>query len=156
MSGYLTFYLVPKKTKKFYSYNDGEEKEVESKLSEGLPLTFMTYTRSSNIYQAFDENLSIAFCGKETKYTDITLEDVHHVYNSVKNEIQSSESRLEVDYKILKDGGYSSELWEQIHSTEDFLKEQRELLAEIQGIVNIVSEVADGYTDFEKVVANIG
>lgn len=155
MSSYLTFYLVPKKTKKNYFYTENGEKESEIKLSEGLPLTFMSYSRSSAIYQIFDENMSIAFCGNEEKYTEITPEDMHRIYETLNDEIQNLENKLKIDYKIIKECGCSSEMWEQIHSTEDFLKEQRELLAKIQGIVNIVSEVTNGYTDFEKVVANI-
>lgn len=155
MSSYLTFYLVPKKTKKNYFYNENGEEESEIKLSEGLPLTFMSYSRNTAIYQIFDENISIAFCGNEMKYTEITSEDVHRIYETLNNEIQDLENRLKIDYKILKECGYSSEMWEQIHSTEEYLKEQKETLIEIQNISNIINEVINGYNDFEKVVANI-
>ena len=56
---------------------------------------------------------------------------------------------------MLKEGGYSSELWEDIHSMEDYLSEQKETLEEIKEIMYLVQECTGKYNDFEKVLINI-
>lgn len=69
MSSYLTFYLVPKKTRKKYDYNkDDGHTEIEVELSTGTPLALMSYSRSNDIYRAFNETLNPAYAGMEEKY----------------------------------------------------------------------------------------
>lgn len=155
MSSYLTFYLVPKKTRKQYDFDkdDGHtEKEIE--LSKGLPLALMSYSRGDEVYQAYSETLNPAYCGMEDKYTELTVEGAQSVIDDYCKEIEDSEERLRVNYKMLKEGGYSSELWEEIHSAEKYLKEQKETLEELINIKNLVYE-ATNYSDFEKVLINV-
>jgi hypothetical protein len=56
---------------------------------------------------------------------------------------------------MLKEGGYSSELWDDIHSMEEYLKQQQNCVEELKHISSIVYEVTEGYNDFEKVLINI-
>jgi sarcosine oxidase delta subunit len=156
MSSYLTFYLVPKKTKKQSVYNNEEgHTEKEITLSEGKPLILMSFSRNSDVYQAYYETLNPAYCGTEEKYTEITYADSQRVTKEFENDIKKTEQRLEISYKMLKEGGYSSELWEEIQSTEEYLREQKETLEELKHISNIIYEVTEGYNDFEKVLINI-
>lgn len=156
MSSYLTFYLVPKKTRKKYNFNkDDGNTEIEEELSTGKPLALFSFSRSNNIYQAFNETLNPAYAGMEEKYTELTTDGCKRVIEDLETEIKSTEKRLEIDYKMLKEGGYSSELWEDIHSMEDYLSEQKETLEEIKEIMYIVQECTDKYNDFEKVLINI-
>jgi len=156
MSSYLTFYLVPKKSKKSYEYSPDEghtEKEIE--LSKGTPLVFTSYSRNNEIYRAFYESLNPAYAGMEEKYTELTSENCKLVINEFEEDIKSTEKRLEIDYKMLKEGGYSSELWDDIHSMEKYLSEQKETLKTIKYLADIVYECYQGFNDFEKVLINI-
>lgn len=156
MSSYLTFYLLPKKSKKQYIYNETDgSTEKEVKITEGLPLAFLSYSRSSDIYQEFNENMSIAYAGQEDKYTEISHSDVLRICEDIEETIKKTKERLEIDYKIIKESGCDSDMWEQIHSSETFIKEQEETLRDIKNIANIVYEVTSGYNDFEKVLANV-
>lgn len=156
MSSYLTFYLVPKKTKKKYDFNkDDGSTEIEVELSKGEPLCLMSYSRSSDIYQAYKDELNPAYCGMEEKYTEVTYEDSKRVCRSFEDEIKDTKQRLEIDYKMLKEGGYNSDLWEEIQSFEKYYAEQKSVLEELKIISSLVYEVTKGYTDFEKVLINV-
>lgn len=157
MSSYLTFYLVPKKTTKKYSFDGSQNTEEEIKLSEGKPLSFLTYSRSSDIYQAFNENLNVVYIGNddEPKYEELTLDKIDYVISEQEDDIKKTEQRLETDYKMLKNGAAIDDMWEDIHSMEDYLREQREVLQEIKYIKFWVTECIEGYNQFEKVLMNI-
>jgi len=156
MSSYLTFYLVPKKTKKKYDFNkDDGHSEIEVELSKGEPLVLMSYSRSSDVYQAYNDELNPAYCGMEEKYTELTYEDSKRVCSEFEKDMKETKQRLEIDYKMLKEGGYNSELHEDIQSFEKYIAEQKATLEELKFISNLVYEVAEGYTDFEKVLINI-
>ncbi len=156
MSSYLTFYLVPKKTRKKYDFNkDDGHTEIEVELSTGTPLVLMSYSRSNEIYHAFNESLNPVYAGNEEKYTELTIEKCKQVIDDLERDIKSTEKRLAINYKMLKEGGYSSELWEDIHSMEEYLSEQKETVESVRHIENIVYETANGYNDFEKVLFNV-
>ena len=156
MSSYLTFYLVPKKTRKKYDFNkDDGHTETEVELSTGTPLALISYSRNNEIYRAFNETLNPAYAGMEEKYTELTMDGCKLVIEDLESEIKSTEKRLEIDYKMLKEGGYSSELWEDIHSMEEYLSEQKETLESVREIYSLVHECTQGYNDFEKVLINV-
>lgn len=155
MSSYLSFYLIPKKSKKYFYTKDDSSSNTEIKISEGLPLLFMSYSRSSDVYQAYYTALNPAYCGLEEKYTDVSYEDSQRIVNEFKSDIEGLEQKLKVSYKILKEGGYNSELWEEIQSSESYLIEQKEVLAELEFISNFIYEIYSDVTDFEKVVINV-
>ena len=156
MSSYLTFYLVPKKTRKKYDFNkDDGHTEIDVELSTGTPLVLVSYSRSNEIYRAFNETLNPAYAGMEEKYTELTTDGCKRVIEDLESEIKSTEKRLEIDYKMLKEGGYSSELWDDIHSMEEYASEQKETLESVRHICSLVNECTNGYNDFEKVLINI-
>lgn len=156
MSSYLSFYLVPKKTKKQYDFNkDDGSTEIEVEISKGLPLLLSSYSRSSDIYQAYSDELNPAYCGMEEKYTELTYEDSKRVCKAFEEQMKETKQRLEIDYKILKEGGYNSDLYEDIQSFEKYLAEQKASLEELKFISSLVYEVYEGYTDFEKVLINV-
>lgn len=156
MSSYLTFYLVPKKTKKKYDFSkDDGSSEIEVELSKGEPLCLMSYSRSSDVYQTYVDTLNPAYCGMEEKYTEVTYEDSKRVCKEFEEDMKETKQRLEIDYKMLKEGGYNSDLYEDIQSFEKYLAEQKASLEELKSISNLVYEVTEGYTDFEKVLINV-
>jgi hypothetical protein len=115
----------------------------------------MSYSRNNEIYRAFNETLNPAYAGMEEKYTELTTDGCKRVIEDLENEIKSIEKRLNINYKMLKEGGYSSELWENIHSMEDYLSEQKETLESVRKICSLVYECTEGYNDFEKVLINV-
>lgn len=156
MSSYINFYLVPKKSKKIYGYD--EEKgniETEVKLSEGVPLLLSSWSRNNEVYQAYDDTLNPPYAGRELTYKEISHEDAKRVVQEFEEDLKKTEKRLEIDYKMLKEGGYSEEIWEDIHSMEEYVTEQKNTLQELNSIADIVYDVTQGYTDFEKVLINI-
>lgn len=158
MSSYLNFYLVPKQTIKKYVFNNetATSEEQEVKLSEGKPILLMSYSRSTNIYEAFDEALNPVFDGgEEDQYTELDNDKMQEVINEWKSDIAKTEQRLATSYKMLKEGGYSSELWEDIHSGESYLNEQKETLNILIVFREMFYETFEGYTEFEKVLINI-
>lgn len=156
MSSYLSFYLVPKLSKKKYDYNiDDGHTEKEIKLSEGLPLLLMSYSRSSDIYQAYNDTLNPAYAGMEEKYTEVSYEDAQKVVQEFEEDLKTSEQRLAINYKMLKEGGYSSELWEEIQTEEKYVAEQKDCLEELKFIAHFIYEIKHDWTDFEKVLINI-
>lgn len=151
MSSYLTFYLVPKKTKTKY---DKDDKEIEVELTQE-PLSLLSYCRSSDIYQAYYENLHPAYCGNEEKYTELTYLDAKEVRDTYKREcVESTEKRLKVLYKIIREN-YNEDITEEILSAESYLSDCKNTLELLNTICDIVYEVTEGYGDFEKVLINI-
>ena len=137
MSSYLTFYLVPK----------GEDKK---------PLTFISYSRSNDVYQSYYEELNPAYIGNgdEPNYTELTPEKALQVVNAAKDDLKKAEKALNnriSAYKELNDT--SEEAIQDIASTREYIEELKEGLAELQCIYNWVSDIE--YSDFEKVLINI-
>ena len=151
MSSYLTFYLVPKKTKTKYT----PEGAVKVQLPDIEPLSFIYYCRSSEVYQAYYENLHPAYCGDDEKYTELTYEDAMLVVKKFEEDVERVRNRLKIDYKILKEGGYSEEVWEDIHSMEEHLSELEETLRDLKYIARLVYSVTEDINDFERVLINI-
>lgn len=160
MSGYLTFYLVPKKTITKFIFDDNCNTDQEVKVSEGIPLMFMSYSRSSDIYQIFTENIyNIAYCSNycsnEDNYTELTLEDIQNIRDSIKEDIYRAEELLKIDYKIIQGSICDLDMRENIYSNEKYIRDQKNVLCEINNIYNIVEEITKGFTNFEKVLINI-
>lgn len=151
MSSYLTFYLVPKKTKTKY---DKDDKEIKVELTQE-PLSLLSYCRSSDIYQAYYENLHPAYCGNEEKYTELTYQNATDVRDTYNEEyVKATDKRLQILYKMLREN-YNSDIAEEILSAEEYLSECKSTLELLNTICAIVYEVTEGYGDFEKVLINI-
>lgn len=153
MSSYLTIYLVPKKTASKYVYQAEKVEEIE--ITKGIPLVYDSYSRSSDVYQAFWGSLNPAYCGNEEKYTELTPARVEEVLSDKREYISKIEFRLKTLYEMLKTGGYSEELFSEILSTSEHLKEENECLDSIKSIANMVNVIYEGYGDFEKVLINV-
>lgn len=156
MSSYLNIYLQPKKSRKTYGFdNEGVHTEKTVELSQGLPMLLISYSRSSDIYTAFNDSLNPVYAGMETAYTELTESKCKSVIAYIEDDVAKAEKRLEIDYKILKEAGYNSELSDDIHSIEEYVREQKECINSIRGIYDIVYDCEEGYCDFEKVLINI-
>ena len=143
MSSYLTFYLVPKKDKE-------ETKE---------PLVLMSYSRSSDIYQAFYKNVDIAYIGDDDKpnYTELTKDLVNKVVNTVKTDYDDTQknfaARMDAYKSIKLEGKAFEDYVEDFQSTTLYLEELKESVIQIEFINSIIEDL--DYSDFEKVLINI-
>ena len=143
MSSYLTFYLVPKKDK-------GEAKE---------PLALMSYSRNSDIYQAFYENINVAYIGNDDKsnYTELTKEMVDDIVYAVKKDYDEAQksfnARMDAYRSVKLEGEAFDEYVEDFQSTTVYLKELEETIIRIELIASIVNDLE--YSDFEKILINI-
>lgn len=150
MSSYLTFFLVPKKSKK--RYKDGAEEEI--KLTQE-PLALCSFCRSSDIYQVISEELNPAYAGNYDKYSEITYLDIKNVCDTYKNEhIETTKRRLETLYKIVR-ATADSDIIDDIMNTEEYLRDCEFILEKLKALRDIIYEVYEGYGDFEKVLINI-
>lgn len=149
MSNSLRFYFVPKAKKTKYT-EDGEN-EVELTQE---PLLFTEYTRSSDIYQAYNE-LNPVWSGDVDKYDRLTYEEARRIADDKIKDIEHAKKRLEVNYKMLS-MKYDGQLYVEIQSTEEYIEEQEEVLKTLNAIAGIVYEIENGKGDFEKVLINVG
>ena len=143
MSSYLTIYLVPKKEK-------SEKQE---------PLIFASYSRNTNIYQEFEDAINPVYIGlDEEHYDELTNEKLQKVKNSVKENLDVIERRHKHKLQVLKyaintpSEDYVQELTEE----KEYIHELKTTYNTIDVLVDLLSEINDGYTDFEKVLVNVG
>lgn len=132
MSSYLTFYVQHK----------GDEKKHP----------IMSYSRNNDIYQAFNENMNIAFCYNETSYTELHNEDIMLVMGNIKDDIEKAKARLQ-EYEKHADG--NSECIEEIISIKDYIKDLQSTYYRIMTIGDIIGDIKFG-NDVEHVYCNIG
>ena len=137
MSSYLTFYLVPK----------GENQK---------PLMFTSYGRSTNVYQAYYEELHPDFIGNsdEPNYTELTPEKALQVVNAAKDNLKKAETALNNRIAAYKElGNMSDEAIQDIAETKDYIEDLKCNLTELQCIYCWVGDIE--CSDFDKVLINI-
>ena len=138
MSSYLSFYIVPKRK---------SQKEPKKHI------ILTAYSRSTEIYQYFDENIHPAFVGssKETPYTTLTSEKVNCVLQDFDKDISAASSRLaEYEKYAPNNPDYIQEIIEQKEFIND-LKYWRDKTSFIEDIV----EDLNCYGEIEEVCCNI-
>lgn len=141
MSSYLTFYLIPK----------GEDKK---------PLALISYSRNSDIYQAYYENANPAFYGnsEEPNYTELTKDLSHYVVNELREDLNNYEKSHEAKVKALQalpklEGEALEEYLQETTSTIEYINDLKDTLKLVEFIDDIVNDLE--YSDFEKVLINI-
>ena len=141
MSSYLTFYLVPK----------GEDKK---------PLALMAYSRNSDIYQAYYENVHPVFSGSgdEPNYTELTKDLSNYVVNELREDLNKIEKSHEAKIKALQalpklEGETLEEYLQETTSTIDYINDLKDTLKFAEFINDIVSNLK--YSSFEKILINI-
>ena len=154
MSSYLTFYVIPKKTKTHYK-EDGTSEEVE--VSKGLPLALMSFSRNSNVYQSFYEHLCPTYIGdNEPKYSELEEPDMTYVINKLKEDLEDAKTRHQNKLKVIGSltGFPNNDILNQLIDEEDLIKEKEEDLNELIWLKSFLFEIK--YGDFEeKILMNI-
>lgn len=141
MSSYLNIYVQTK-------IKDG---------SEPKKMRLYSVSRSSGLYQAINEAGSFyAFASPgenaDEYFYELTSDLLSSICQESNKEIQSTEKRLN-EYEKYAAG--NSEIIQDIISTKEYLEELKETYNELCFIKQIVCDVEEGYTDFEKVFINI-
>lgn len=127
MSSYLNIYIKPKKT-------DSE------------PILFKSYTRSSNIYQYFYENMHPTFIGmEETQYTEITYDKISDVYNELSWDIKKLKRRIE-EYE--KNAAGNSEIIEEVINLKEYLEELEDTMHIIEFFKDTVLDTKNSWIDY--------
>lgn len=137
MSSYLSIYIVPKRK------SEKEEKKH---------ILVAAFSRNSEIYQYFNENIHLAYNGnKERPYTTLTKDNIQDVITDLSRDISSSKDRLMEYEKYVKDNpDYIQEIIE--------LKQYISDLQYTQGEVCFIEEMVDGidfYEEIEEICCNI-
>ena len=135
MSSYLTFYIKPK--------------EEGSK-----PISLISYSRNSEIYQYFKDSINPAYIGNgdEMNYTELTVSDINKVIEYLKDNIDKAKARL---YEYEKHASGNLEIIEEILNQKDYLNDLGITLYQIYFIQNIVEESTYSWNDYNKVLCNI-
>ena len=105
MSSYLSFFIVPKR-------KSPEEPKQH--------IIIASYSRSTELYQYFDENIHPVWAGNGEKYTPITIENLTLVLNDFNNDIDKAKNRLaEYEKYAPKNPDYIQE----IIDTKEYIKD---------------------------------
>ena len=121
----------------------------------------MSFSRSNELYRAFNEELNIAYIGTgdEYEYSEITLQDAERVVAAVKRDIESTENWLKnkaVAFNTIENPNKEAieDYISDYASMNEYLQEQKETLSNVESIRDMIANM--DYGDFEqKLLANI-
>lgn len=124
----------------------------KSEEEEKKHIIIATFSRNTELYQYFDENINPAYIGsKEHLYTTITRSGISDVISDLDKDIDSSKDRLAEYEKYAKDNpDYIQEIVE--------LKKYISDLQYAQGKVAFIEDMIDGidfYEEIEEVCCNV-
>lgn len=136
MSSYLSIYIVPKRK------SDKEEKKH---------ILLAAFSRNSEIYQYFNENIHPVFAGKEDSYTTITKESIREVVTDLSNDISNSKDRLAEYEKYAKD---NPDYIQEIIELKQYISDLQYTQGKVAFIDDIVEDI-DFYKVIEEVCCNI-
>jgi hypothetical protein len=141
MSSYLNIYVQPK-------LKDGEEPKK---------MCLMSVSRSHPLYQAINEAGSFyAYTSigenAEERFYELSSDLISSICQDSNAEIQITEKRLN-EYEKYAAG--NSEIIQNIISTKEYLEELKETCNELCFLSQIVYDVENDFSDFEKVFINI-
>lgn len=141
MSSYLNIYVQPK-------MKDGKESKK---------MCLMSFSRSHPLYQAIDEAGSFyAYTSigenAEEQFYELSSDLINSICQDSNTEIQITEKRLN-EYEKYAAG--NSEIIQDIISTKEYLEELKETYNQLCFIRQIVDDVENDFSDFEKVFINI-
>ena len=142
MSSYLNVYLVPKKEK-------SEKQE---------PLLFASYSRNTDVYQYFNDAISPVYIGTDdVHYTELTNNKLQAVKEEIKSDIEEYERRYNHKLEVIKYAikAPSEDYIQELTEEKEYIHELKTTYNTIDTLVDLLTDINEGYTDFEKVLINI-
>lgn len=138
MSSYLTIYIVPKRK------SEKEEKKY-------IPLT--SYSRNSEIYQYFYENIHPAYIGNEepVSYTVLTSENIATVLTDFVDSISKTQTRL-TEYEKYASG--NPEYIDEIIELKEYIKNLQYWKDKTSFVYDIINDI-NIFSEIEEVCCNI-
>lgn len=138
MSSYLSIYIVPKR---------------KSVREQKQHIILAAYSRNSDIYQYFNENINPVFIGnaEETPYTVITKQGINSVLNAFDEDIDSAKNRL-AEYE--KYAAKNPEYIQEIINLKEHITELQYYRDKTSFIEDVLSD-AEIYDAIEEVCCNI-
>lgn len=134
MSSYLNIYIQPK------------QENLE-------PIKLVNYSRNSEVYQAFYEDIHPTYIGDDKiKYTDLSVNDIDKVLRSLNESINNTSKRLN-EYE--KHASGNTEIINNIIELKEYLEELKETSNTINFIRRLVEGASHNLTGFNKVMCNI-
>lgn len=137
MSSYLSFYIVPKR-----------KTQKESKKY----IIIASYSRSTELYQYFDEHIHPVYCGSDIRYTPLSSEDVSSVLADFNDDISKAQARLTEYEKYVKD---NPEYIDEIISTKEYIQDLQYWRDKATFIEDMLSDMPC-YEEIEEICCNIG
>jgi coproporphyrinogen III oxidase-like Fe-S oxidoreductase len=138
MSSYLSIYIVPKRTSQ-------EEPKKH--------IILTAYSRSTEIYEYFSNNLHPTFIGngKESHYTAINSSDITAIMQDFENDLKKAKDRL-VEYE--KYASNNPDYIEDIIDIKEYIHNLQYWKDKASFIMDIIND-KDLYNDIEEVCCNI-
>ena len=138
MSSYLSIYIVPKRV-------SSEEPKKH--------IILTAYSRSTEIYEYFNNNLHPTFIGnsKESCYTTINSSDITAIMQDFEEDLKKAKDRL-VEYE--KYAGNNPNYVEDIIDIKEYIHNLQYWKDKVSFIMDIIND-KDLYNDIEEVCCNI-
>lgn len=137
MSSYLSIYIVPKRK--------SEEEEKKH-------IIVAAFSRNSEIYQYFSENINPVYIGnKEHPYTTITKDKIQDVITDLSRDISSSKDRLMEYEKYAKD---NPDYIQEIIELKQYISDLQYTQGKVAFIADIIEDI-NFYNEIEEVCCNI-
>lgn len=86
----------------------------------GKPTILTSYSRNTDIYQYFNDNLNIAYAGNEEKYTKLDKSDVDIVIREFESDINKAKERLTLYEKY---AGDNPDYIQEILDTKEYIED---------------------------------
>ena len=135
MSSYLSFYLVPK-------------------AKGSKPLNLICYSRSTHVYQYFEENVHPIYIGMgdEPQYTELTVQKVDRVLEDMKNNISKYQEKIS-EYQ--KHAAGNADIIEYILELKEELDILEWSLHKVEFIRDLVYEASCDWNEYDKILCNV-
>lgn len=136
MSSYLSFYAVPK-------------------VEDSKPLCLICYSRNSEVYQYFNDNLHVAYIEDSEgniQYTELTTAKVDEVLEDLKNDIDKVNKKI-TEYEKHANG--NEEIIEYILEQKEYIEDLEWALHKIEFIRDLVHEASYNHAGYSKILCNV-
>lgn len=132
----MTIYIVPKRK------SENEEKKH-------IPL--VSYSRATEIYPYFTENVSSVWTGKVEAYTPLNFENIGEVIKDFDNDIRKARERLGEYEKYAKD---NPDYIDDILTTKSYIHDLEYWRAKVSFIEDMLSDKTQ-YNEIEEICCNV-